>query len=817
MDFKKFFQTNYPHLLAIVLFLLVTSIVFYPSVFEGKVLNQSDITQWKGMSHEIEEYREQTGKEPLWTNAMFGGMPSFLISTEYPSNFTGFFEKIFSLFLPRPLNIVFLLFLGFYVLLATQGIKSWISMVGAIAFGLSTFFLISLEAGHNNKILAIAYLAPSIAGVLLAFRGKIFPGAALFALSLAMGIHANHVQITYYLAITILILGITQLVISVMDKQLIQFSKAAFVLIIAAMIAVAPNISLLETNYNHTKETIRGGKSELSYKADAQGGVDIEYATRWSQGKWETLTTLIPRLYGGASGEYFKPDSEVGKLFQQKEKFQFTGYWGSQPFTSGPIYFGAIIFFLAILGMFVIRNPLKWGIFAVIIFFVLLSWGKNLSGFYSFFFDHLPKFKMFRTPSMALAIPALLLPFLGMWAIKEIFDSPNRKLLLKKFYYAAGITIGTILLVGFLAKGSYSFEGENEMQKLGQSIGSNDPGTIKQVLTALKEDRAKMLTMDSLRSLFFVVFVGGMLWAFITDRLKNKTLITAVAGVLIFIDLFFVDHRYLNGDDYEDKQKYEAQFLPGAIDQQIAQFEKGNKSYRVHNLTVDPFNNAMQSYHQHTIGGYHPTKLIRYQDLIENHIAKGSMPVINMLNTKYFIVDDKQTGKPVAQLNSGACGDAWFVSEIKKVENADEEMEALGEFNPKKTVVIDKRFDEYLQGFNVDFDSTATIQLTTYEPGHLIYEYNCSKEQFAVFSEIYYAAGNGWKVKLNGQDAEHIRVNYVLRGMRVPAGSGTIEFNFKPDFYVKSEKAALGGSILLVLFVVGCFAYPIISKRKQNS
>jgi hypothetical protein len=443
--------------------------------------------------------------------------------------------------------------------------------------------------------------------------------------------------------------------------------------------------------------------------------------------------------------------------------------------------------------MFLIRNPLKWGLFSALVFFILLSWGSNFIEFYQLFYDHLPKFKMFRTPSMALTMPALIMSFVGFWGLKELFDSGNKKQLLKPFVYAASITIGVILLVGFAMKGSYDFQSSNDLRVFGD----------QQVIEIIKKDRVAMLNRDALRSLLFVAGAAIVLWAFISGRLRKPVLAGSVIGALVFADLFFVNKRYLNEEDFKDKQQYEAQFQPSAIEREIAQREGGKRNYRVHDLTTDAFNNAMQSYNKNSIGGYHPTKLIRYQDLIEQHISKGTMPVLNMLNTKYFIVPNEATGQKTYQLNPNAAGNAWFVSEVDWVASADEEMAKLADFDPRRTVIVDERYRDYFAGFELQFDSSASITVQQYEPGHIVYNYSASREQFAVFSEVYYGAGNGWKVKVNNEPAEHIRVNYVLRGMRVPAGSGTIEFTFRPDFYVKSEKAALAGSVVLVLFVAG--------------
>ncbi len=779
-----------PHFTAIAVFVLI-SLVYFSPVLEGKKLEQQDIRQFKGMSEEIVQHRAEYDEEPLWTNSMFSGMPAYQISVLHKSNLISYFSNVFKLYLPAPAGIVFLYLLGFYFLLVTLSIDYRLAILGAIAFAFSSYFFIIIEAGHNTKAHAIGYLAPIVASVLMVFRGRILLGSALTAFFTALMVNANHFQITYYLIMLLFVIGIVKLVEAFKEKTMPVFIKQVAFLLLAGGIGALTSSSKLMTTMEYGAESIRG-KSELTANQNNKtSGLDKDYATAWSYGKAESFTLLIPNFHGGASGGELGTDSETYKLFKNSAQSsqakniikQLPLYWGTQPFTSGPVYAGAIICFLFVLGLFLFNGYLRWWIVISFLLMLTLGWGKNFMPLTDFFLDYIPAYNKFRTVSTTLVIVEFLMPFLGILALNKILEEGKTKKVLKGLKYSLAITGGLCLLFALAPTMFFDFTGPND-QQYGDALSN-----------ALQLDRASIFQSDAFRSLILILLAGTSIWLYLSNTLKKLPTILII-GILILGDMWVVNKRYLNNDNFKTKRKVVQPYTPTTADNQILRDTDPN--FRVYNTTVSPFNDASTSYFHKSIGGYHGAKLRRYQELIDNHISKGNMQVLNMLNTKYFIV--KGQNGPVAQLNSGALGNVWFVNDIIKVENADKEIETLGQINTANQVIVDDRFDTPQ---NISIDSTASINLTSYKANHLSYESSSTKEQFAVFSEIFY--DKGWNAYIDGKIVSHVRANYVLRAMTIPAGKHTIDFKFEPKTHYLGENISLASSLILLLFLIGVF------------
>jgi hypothetical protein len=796
---KKFL----PHILVVV-GLLALAIGYMNPVLQGKTLVQSDIVNFLGMSKEIVDFREETGEEPLWTNSMFGGMPAYQISTLYPSNWSKKIIHAINHSIPKPANYLFLMLAGAYFMFIMLGVNWRYALAGAIAYGFASYTVIIIEAGHNSKVHAMAYMAPVLGSILLTYRGRIWLGSALLALFLSLQIATNHLQITYYLLLTVLILGIVKLVDAVKQNQLPQFAKATGLMVIAALLAVGPNFGALWTTADYGQETMRG-KSELTAKQESTG-LDKDYAMRWSYGVGETFTLLIPNFMGGSSMNSFLQDEESAtyqafvsnrpKTQQEAQQLQqlqqmTTSYWGAQPFTSGPVYLGAIICFLAVLAMFVIKTNDRWWLLAALILSIMLSWGENFAEFSDLFFNYFPGYNKFRAVSMTLVIAQLVLPVLAILGLKHFFSADNRDELKKPLMISTGVVGGLCLLFALVPSIFLDFMTDQDANLIGTRF--------EWLLDALQEDRAAMVKSDAMRSLVFVLLTAGLLFAYQLKKLK-PTSVGLIIAVLVLVDMWSVDQRYLSEDDFVRKSKAKNVIAPTTADKQILADKDPN--FRVINLATSTFNDSKTSYFHKSIGGYHGAKLKRYQELIDSCISQTNLAVLNMLNTKYFITPDEQ-GRPSVRRNPLALGNAWFVEDMEIVENADEELHFLTTdgFNPSEVAVIDKRFQDKLDGFQPSKDSTAFIYFEEYEPNYLKYSTESSKDQLAVFSEIYFA--NGWNAYVDGEPKPHWRANYVLRSMIIPAGEHTVEFKFEPEIYYTGEKISLAGSILLLLFVIG--------------
>lgn len=806
-----------PHLAVILIFLAVILAYFSP-LLEGKRLRQPDITNWKGMSKEITDYRAKTGKEALWTNSMFGGMPAYQISVEYKANLIRHIDNIFKLGLPHPANLVFIYFIGFFILLMVLKVDPWMALAGSLAFTFSSYFFIILEAGHNSKAHAIGYMAPVLAGIILAYRGKHLAGALLTALFLALQLRANHLQITYYLMMMVIILGISELVSAIKNNTLPAFLKTTGLLIFAALLAVSTNTTNLWATWEYGKDTIRG-KSELSTDpGNRTTGLDKDYATQWSYGKAETFTLLIPNAKGGATGSLGnnpKAMEKVDNMFAQNVA-GMNHYWGNQPFTSGPVYAGAIMVFLFILGLFIVKGELRWWLLAATVLSIMLSWGKNFMPLTDFFLHYVPGYNKFRAVSMTLVIAELAIPLLGILAVKQIVEKPA---IIKEkknyFFIALGLTGGITLLFFLLPQTFFSFLSDMEVAAIAQQraqIDSSQAAQFDTLIYNIEAARVAIFKADAIRSFLLILVTGALLWIYGTMKAISRPLLIAAITLLVAVDMIPVAHRYLNKDNFAGKTQVNNPFVASEADKII--LKDTDPDFRVINMTVSTFQDARTSFFHKSIGGYHGAKLRRYQELIDHHISKGNENVLNMLNTKYFIVPG-EGNKPTLQINMAAAGHAWFVNSYKMVDNADQEIDALTNFSPESVAIIDKRFAGELKGFSTSPDSTAKIELTEYQPNYLKYNYSATTNQLAVFSEIYY--DKGWKAFIDGKPAPHFRADYVLRAMVVPAGNHEIEFRFEPKVYYMGEGISFVGSLLLILLILGYAGFELFGKKEKKA
>ncbi len=820
------FKDLAPYLVAILLFIILSLAFFYP-VIQGKRLQQGDITRFKGMSKELVDYRTETGEEALWANNMFSGMPAYMTSVKYPGNLITHVDRIIRLGLPHPADYVFLYFIGFFILLLVLRVNPWLSLIGSFAFAFSSYFFVIIEAGHNTKAVAIAYMAPVLAGIILAFRGKYIIGAILTALFLALELKANHLQITYYLLLIVVIYGIYELVETIRHKTYARFFKAFGILLIAAFIAVLTHATNLWIASDHSQYTTRG-KSELTMNETNQtSGLGRDYVTAWSYGVAETFTLFIPDFMGGSTTSELSKNSEFYKVLRdnnvpiaQANNYikQLPVYWGTQPFTSGPVYVGAIVFFFFVLALFIVKGKYKWWLLSVAILSIFLSWGKNFMVFTDFFLDYVPGYSKFRAVTIILVMAELAIPLLAIIGISKILKGDiEKKDLLKYMKYAAYI-LGAVLLLFILVPGMFfNFNGIQDGQ------------LQKPLIDALIVDRKYILRMDSLRSLIFIGLSFGLIWLWVSKKI-NYTYVLLILGVLILADMWSVNRRYLDQDNFVRKSKLEKPYQPTVADNFILNDKDPN--FKVLNLSVSPFNDGNTPYFHKSIGGYHGAKLGRYQELIEYQISPeiekfsralqnaktmqdaenilAGLPVLNMLNTRYIIVNPQS--QPI--INRNALGNVWLVDDYQIVNNADEEIMALTGFDPATTAIIDKRFEDELNGLKIANDSLAAISFLEYKPNYLKYTSNTKSDQLAVFSEIYYK--DGWNAYIDGELYPHFRVNYVLRAMVVPEGSHTIEFKFEPEIYKKGEAVSLASSLLLILLVVGVGGYEILKALKAK-
>jgi hypothetical protein len=815
MNFKIEYKKLLPHLAAIVGFIILIAIYFSP-VLQNKSLRQHDIVMAKAMQKETLTHLQETGELPLWTNCVFGGMPTYQVWVQYPKNIATYFMKYIRLRLGEPMGYVFIYFICFYILMLVFGSGPILAFIGGLAFAFSSYNFINIEAGHITKAMAVGFMPLVLAGVILALRKKYIGGMTLTAIALSMEIRANHLQITYYLMIMLIILFIVEFIDVIKKKGYLDFVKSMAALFVALMLAITVNITALWTTNEYTPYTMRGG-SELSAKKDDGKGLEKNYALRWSYGVKESFTLLIPYFSGGASAEELGEESKLAEAGIPRSNLKAVPtYWGSMSSTSGPIYVGAIILFLFVLGMFVVKHRYKWWLFATAVLALMLAWGSNFEFLTNLFFDHFPLYNKFRVPMTLLLLVGLAVPVLSALAIKEFMNKESNKddLLkaLKYSFYAMG---GITLFFALFGGGLFDFAGPND-ERFAEGGWPID---------VIKEDRARLLRMDAFRSFVFITLTAGILFAYLKGKLKANVVFIGL-GLLILIDFWGVDRRYFNKDDFHRKSRKEKAYVEmTAADRAILQ--DPDPHYRVLDLTKDPWNDATKAYYHKLVGGYHGAKMARYQDMIEYHYvseiqtavkelqAGGMNPFVqtkalNMINTKYLVFGDQPNS---IILNQEAYGNAWFVQDVAIVENADEEIAAINEYDLKKTAIVDKKFQKEVEGYKGRVDTSASVLLESYAPNKMVYLSTSAFEQIAVFSEIYY--DKGWNAYLDGELVPHFRANYILRAMKIPAGEHEIEFRFEPKSYYTGEKISLAASLLMGLLILFSI-YTYMKPKEEN-
>lgn len=800
MNLKKIL----PYAIAVVVFTIV-SLAYFNPVLSGKQMKQSDITQFIGMSKEVKDYRVEKGEEPYWLGNAFSGMPAYQVSAYYPNDFIRYIDKAIR-FLPRPADYLFLYFLSFFILLIALKVEWKLAVLGSLSFGFSTYLIIIFGAGHNAKAHAIGYMPMVAAGVLYVFQKRYLLGFVITALAMALEVYANHLQMTYYLGFCLLILVIIEFIEAFKTKTLPVFTKQSLVLLGAVIIGVGVNSTRILATLEYSDFSTRG-KSSLTINADGSpkeksSGLDKEYITEYSYGIAETFNLVIPRFMGGGTVEKLGEDSEFYQLLKERagrdiarsESSQVLTYWGKQPIVEAPAYIGAVLFFLFFLGVFLIRDKMKYWLVSATIFSILLSWGKNFPVITNFFIDYVPLYNKFRAVSSIQVIAELCVPLLGVLALRDFFSSKitseeKQNALKKALYVMGGLTLMFVLFGSSL----FAFEG----------VRDGMYQQLPELVEALIADRKAMLFNDSLRSLILITITAGALWLFLKDKLKQLPLILALGGLILF-DLVSVNINYVNKEDFTAARKVLKPFTPTKADIEIL---KDKSHYRVANFSVSPIQDGRTSYFHNSIGGYHAAKMKRYQELFEYQIAQNNRQVLNMLNVKYIIFEEDKY-----QENTEANGNAWFVNTLKVVDTSDREIKALDSLQTKQSAVVNSHdLEPKLPSLRFKKDSLSSIKLVKNDITALVYETNTTGNEFAVFSEIYYK--DGWNAYIDGKAVPHYRVNYVLRGLAVPKGKHTVEFKYEPKVISTGNKITLFSYALLLLIPIGWLA---ISKKKSE-
>lgn len=799
-------------LLGVGILLVITLVYFYPDVFEGNVLRQHDTLQGVANGQEAAAFAEATGETTRWTNSLFSGMPTFQISPSYGSSkLISTVERAYSLWLPNPANLVFIMMLGFYILMLAMRTRWYVALLGAIAYGFSSYFFIIIGAGHIWKFSTLAYVPPTIAGIILCYRGKYIGGGVLAAFFAMLQIAANHIQMTYYFLFVIVALVIAFFVEHKRANTLKKWAKATGVLAIAAALAVGANLPSLYNTYEYSKQTMRGGHSELAVATanSTKGGLDKDYITQWSYGISETFSLLIPNIKGGATiiptdgrnvqtsmaeVEQVKEDYQKGKIdYQTYSNLQmFPQYFGDQPMTNGPVYVGALIFALFILGLIIVKGPVKWALFAVTVLSVALSWGHNMMWLTDWFIDHFPLYNKFRTVASILVIAEFTMPLLAALALQKIVTTPDFfKLHSKAFFGSFGISIFFCLL-GMMAPSVFG-SGISQMEADMFAEYAAQGYDLSPLYASLQDARMAMVSADALRSFVFLVIGAALFWLYFKNILKKEALCGALL-VVVLIDMYPVDKRYLNTKSFSMKPAMAQQTIePRPVDLQILQDTAMN--YRV--MDLSRFGDAMPSYFHKCIGGYHAAKLTRYQDLIDRQISKNNVEVLNMLNAKYLVVDDT-----TAHINPEALGNGWFVDKVTYVKGAQAEMAVLDTLHTAVGAVADESFRSVLGEAKAVMPGDTIIE-TVYKPNELHYKTISRNGGLAVFSEIYFPWG--WTATVDGKEVPVGRVNYVLRALQLPAGEHTVVFRFDPQSVHTTETVAYASVALIYLALIGAF------------
>ncbi len=835
MDWKK----ALPHLVAVIA-MAVVAILYCSPVLQGKILAQDDTIKSISQSKESKDYREETGEEALWTTRVFSGMTIFHIGLVVSTNVTSYIKSALLGWLPRTVNIVFITFLGFYLLQIILGVNPWLALATSLAYGLSSNLIVSILAGHNTKVLSIGFLAPAVGGLILGLNGKKFLGAFVTVLSLSMMIISNHYQIMYYFFLIALAIGAVYLFYAVKEKTVAGLLKNVGLLVAAGLVALLPNIGKVYNTYEHSAETIRGKKSELTVSnqggENAEGtGLDRDYAMRWSYGPLETFTLVIPSFMGGATGEALPEGGNVEESLkrynlsrQQKEAIldRAPMYVGEQPFLLGTVYFGAGFIFLFIFALFLFKGKTRAWVLSVIAISFIISWGRHFEFITGFLFDYFPMYNKFRTPSMALAIAGLAIPLFGALGLQKVLSNNVDRLDFQKAFKMALYVSGGMMVLLLL----YGVMNDWIGPKDAQYQTKNSPWGIDEVYDALIADRKGRYLSDWMISTVVMAITAGLMWLHQKGKM-SMTVAVIVLGVVFTGDMWRVSKRYLDNDDFITQREWDAKFAPTPADKAILQDK--DPHYRVLNATLNPWTDGQTCYYHENIGGHHAAKLRRYQDLIENELStqlqilnKGlmqsdqrillnpdvakQMPVYNMLNTKYYIIQDNNPGG--VALNRAACGNAWFVEEVKQVNSADAEMSSLANFDPLKTAIIHSDFSEQIYTYQFGKSAGASIKLEEITPKYLKYSSSNTTDGLAVFSEVYYP--DGWEAYIDGEPVEIYRANYILRTMKVPAGNHTIEMHFRPASFQAGKNLSLAGSVIFALFAAGMlFLY--FKKREE--
>ncbi len=800
--------------LIISLFALISLAYFSPAIWEGRDLFQQDVAGASGTAQDVRDYETETGEHSYWTNSLFGGMPMYQISPSYPS------LKVLKLAqdsytLKFPLNLMpsyswllFAMLVGFFIFMQSLGIGRWTAFLGAVFWAFSSYFIILIDAGHIWKLMVLAFIPPTIAGIIYTYKGQYLKGGIITTLFAALQLMSNHVQMSYYFAFLISFMIIAFLVEAVRQKEVKRFISASLTLLVSAVLAIAMNASNLYHTYEYSKETMRAG-SALSPKTQGDSGLDKAYITQWSYGKAETLTFLVPNLYGGASAYVGQDEDLMSQVAPKHQRVlaQMSQYWGDQPFTSGPVYVGAFVLFLFILGAFVIKTPMKWALLAGTLLSILLSWGHNLMWFSDLFIDYFPLYNKFRTVSSILVVAEFTIPTLAVLTLVEFLKAPQE--LLKnyrsEFILSLALTMGLALLFALVPNLFFDFLSDRESELFKSALTQIG---ITEVLDALKDLRASVLSRDAWRSVWIIALSLVPCALFYYGKLR-KELCLALVLLISFVDLWSVDKRYLNDSKFVDMGRVEAMAKPiTRADKLIAQDK--DPHFRVYNMSVNSFNDATTSYSHRSIGGYHAAKLSRYQDLIEHQIAKGNKAVLNMLDTRYIIQRDQQ-GNYLPLKNNEAFGAVWLVDKLSIVNDAEEAMTALSEDDLLTTAIIEQ--DDLPKDWAKTYSANtelSSIKLDSYTPNKATYSANCSTETFAVFSEIYYP--KGWHLMIDGKEVAIIRTNYTLRGAFLPKGEHKLEMYFKPKSLEITELASIIAQVLLLLAIIG-LVFQIVRKK----
>lgn len=807
-----------PHLVALFAFLFLNIIYFYPSL-EGKVIKQGDIVSYNGMVQEAREYQQQTGEDILWTNSMFGGMPTYQIGGYDYTNFINKSIQYLKLFFSGPIGVFNMAMVCMYILFCVLGISPWISLIGAIGFGLATNNFVLWEAGHTNKISVIATSGILLAGVFSVYKKQNYLlGGVLFAFGVGLSLTLNHIQMSFYLFMGMLVYFVAKLVEVIQKKDYKPFLTGTMVLLASGLIGILPAAGIMLPTYEYTKDTMRGEpilksvENTAAQSSSETNGLAWDYAMQWSAGGLDLMNILIPGSAGGSSGEKVGKNSAIAKDLTSRgvqvgNDLRAPLYWGkigsrsSPSSTSGIYYYGAIICFLFLMGAQLVKGSIKWGIIGGLVLMFLLALGENFSLLNKPMFNFFPMYSKFRAPSSILGIAIVLFNFLAILGLWEIVKGDINKEEILKVLKTSTIAIGGIcLFFALLGPFIFDFVGQNDSRL--EQYGFNP--------TALIEDRQSLMMKDSLRSLLFILLAAGSIWAYLNKKIKKSYLIVGLAA-LVILDLWSIGQRYLSAGDFSTTPQETKNPTPRTVDQQILNLEpNGRGFYRVFDTSIDPYNNSSTSYFHNTVGGYSPAKLQRAQDLIDYHLSKGNQQVFDMFNTKYFITQQQEL-----QQNPGALGNAWFVETIKKVNTPNEEIEALTNFNPaEEAVILDDEFSNYIGEF--DPQRNGNISLSQYRPDQLIYASNASSDQLAVFSEVWYGPSKGWQAYIDGNPVEHVRANYILRALKVPAGQHTIEFKFEPGLYAVGESVSLISSLLIILGLLGFVGWQFYKGYKEG-